>query len=81
VIVAGCADLHPGNILVRVDEKNSSMPTTWLTQTKQRLGLLPSEHVVLLDVGMVAELSREDQINLIGFFKASYALLPPLWLL
>lgn len=64
------ADLHPGNILVRVDEKNSSMPTTWLTQTKQRLGLLPSEHVVLLDVGMVAELSREDQINLIGFFKA-----------
>lgn len=70
MVVGGYVDLHPGNILVRIDDRKSSAPLTWLASMKQRLGLSPSEHVVLLDVGMVAELSREDQINLVGFFKA-----------
>ncbi|XP_068656308.1 uncharacterized protein [Aristolochia californica] len=52
------ADMHPGNILVRVSlaklpQKNMSRP-----------------HVVFLDVGMTAELSRNDRINLLEFFKA-----------
>ena len=40
-----------------------------MASLKRRAGLRPAEHVVLLDVGMVAELSREDQRNLVGFFK------------
>ncbi len=42
----------------------------WVASLKRRAGLRPAEHVVLLDVGMVAELSGEDQRNLVGFFKA-----------
>ncbi|KAG9438961.1 hypothetical protein H6P81_019126 [Aristolochia fimbriata] len=52
------ADMHPGNILVRVSQrklsqKNKSKP-----------------HVVFLDVGMTAELSKSDRVNLLEFFKA-----------
>lgn len=50
------ADMHPGNILVR------------LPQTKHSHKSKP--HVVLLDVGMTAELSKSDRSNLIEFFKA-----------
>lgn len=32
--------------------------------------------LVLLDVGMVAELTPEDQQNLVGFFKVLHALSP-----
>ncbi|KAF2303454.1 hypothetical protein GH714_018506 [Hevea brasiliensis] len=54
------ADMHPGNILVRVSEKKSS-----------RKGLFKSKpHVIFLDVGMTAELSKSDRVNLIEFFKA-----------
>ncbi|KAI3430417.1 hypothetical protein D9Q98_005012 [Chlorella vulgaris] len=61
------ADLHPGNILVRLEEplKGSSLAAlgNWL-----RIDLkLP--RLVLLDVGMIARLSSEDQHNLVGFFK------------
>ncbi|XP_059662584.1 uncharacterized protein LOC132308507 [Cornus florida] len=54
------ADMHPGNILVRVSQtKESHKP------------LLKSRpHVVFLDVGMTAELSRKDRVNLLEFFKA-----------
>ncbi|XP_068657391.1 uncharacterized protein [Aristolochia californica] len=52
------ADMHPGNILVRVSQaklpqKNKSKP-----------------HVIFLDVGMIAELSKSDRVNLLEFFKA-----------
>ncbi|XP_068654572.1 uncharacterized protein [Aristolochia californica] len=52
------ADMHPGNILVRVSQaklpqKNKTKP-----------------HVVFLDVGMTAELSKSDRVNLLEFFKA-----------
>uniref|UniRef100_A0A0D9WAP0 ABC1 atypical kinase-like domain-containing protein n=1 Tax=Leersia perrieri TaxID=77586 RepID=A0A0D9WAP0_9ORYZ len=54
------ADMHPGNILVRVIEPRNSNNT-----------LLKSRpHVVFLDVGMTAELSSNDRVNLLEFFKA-----------
>lgn len=62
---------HPGNILVRLEEplKGSSLAAlgNWL-----RIDLkLP--RLVLLDVGMIARLSSEDQHNLVGFFKVMHS--------
>ena len=54
------ADMHPGNILVRVTQSKSS---------RKRL-FKSKPHVIFLDVGMTAELSKSDQVNLLGFFKA-----------
>ncbi|KAJ4975850.1 hypothetical protein NE237_000956 [Protea cynaroides] len=50
------ADMHPGNILVRMAHSKTS--------------LKPRPHVIFLDVGMTAELSKCDRENLLGFFKA-----------
>ncbi|KAK7362964.1 hypothetical protein VNO77_05089 [Canavalia gladiata] len=50
------ADMHPGNILVR------SKPPKRLFKSKP--------HVIFLDVGMTAELSGSDRVNLLEFFKA-----------
>lgn len=54
------ADMHPGNILVRVSQNNSSRKQLFKTKP----------HVVFLDVGMTAELSKNDRLNLLEFFKA-----------
>ncbi|CAK9320979.1 unnamed protein product [Citrullus colocynthis] len=54
------ADMHPGNILVRVSHGKS--PRKRLFNSKP--------HVVFLDVGMTAELSGNDRVNLLEFFKA-----------
>lgn len=54
------ADMHPGNILVRVAQGKS---------TRKRL-FKSKPHVVFLDVGMTAELSGSDRVNLVEFFKA-----------
>ncbi|KAL8167267.1 hypothetical protein V2J09_008766 [Rumex salicifolius] len=54
------ADLHPGNILVRVAPSRS--PKKKFSKSKP--------HVVFLDVGMTAELSKGDQTNVVEFFKA-----------
>ncbi|KAL2944518.1 putative serine/threonine-protein kinase abkC [Bienertia sinuspersici] len=54
------ADMHPGNILVRVAQNKS--PRTRLLKSKP--------HVVFLDVGITAELSKSDRVNLLEFFKA-----------
>ncbi|KAF6153940.1 hypothetical protein GIB67_023717 [Kingdonia uniflora] len=54
------ADMHPGNILVRVAQSKPS---------RKRL-FKSKPHVVFLDVGMTAELSKKDQINVLEFFKA-----------
>ncbi|KAI8007726.1 hypothetical protein LOK49_LG07G03225 [Camellia lanceoleosa] len=54
------ADMHPGNILVRSSESKAS--------SKQLFNSRP--HVIFLDVGMTAELSRKDRITLLEFFKA-----------
>ncbi|XP_042520301.1 uncharacterized aarF domain-containing protein kinase 2-like [Macadamia integrifolia] len=50
------ADMHPGNILVRVAHSKSS--------------LKPKPHVIFLDVGMTTELCKSDRENLLEFFKA-----------
>ncbi|XWS12748.1 hypothetical protein CRYUN_Cryun37aG0117000 [Craigia yunnanensis] len=54
------ADMHPGNILVRVSQSKASR--------KRLFKLKP--HVIFLDVGMTAELSKSDRVNLLDFFKA-----------
>ncbi|KAK9803443.1 hypothetical protein WJX73_001415 [Symbiochloris irregularis] len=59
------ADLHPGNILVRVTDPNS----LWGRITRF-FHLNTAPHLVLLDVGMTAELSPDDQTHIIQFFKA-----------
>ncbi|KAL5716039.1 hypothetical protein ACHQM5_017778 [Ranunculus cassubicifolius] len=55
------ADMHPGNILVRL--KQDKPNRNWMQKSKK-------PHVIFLDVGMTAELSRTDQLNLREFFKA-----------
>lgn len=52
--------MHPGNILVRVKSSKSS----------HELLFKSKPHVVFLDVGMTAELSKREQLNLLEFFKA-----------
>ncbi|KAL6992661.1 hypothetical protein U1Q18_010774 [Sarracenia purpurea var. burkii] len=54
------ADMHPGNILVRVAQSKTS---------RKRL-FKSKPHVIFLDVGMTAELSKSDRVNLLEFFKA-----------
>ncbi|KAK8487030.1 hypothetical protein V6N13_024552 [Hibiscus sabdariffa] len=54
------ADMHPGNILVRVSQSKTS---------RKRL-FKSKPHVIFLDVGMTAELSKSDRLNLLEFFKA-----------
>ena len=54
------ADMHPGNILVRVSQSKAS---------RKRL-FKSKPHVIYLDVGMTAELSQSDRVNLVEFFKA-----------
>lgn len=52
--------MHPGNILVRKAHKSS----------RQKRLENSRPHVVFIDVGMTAELSKNDRVNLIEFFKA-----------
>lgn len=54
------ADMHPGNILVRVAQTKPS---------RKRL-FKSKPHVIFLDVGMTAELSKSDRSNLLEFFRA-----------
>ncbi|KAI3466626.1 hypothetical protein Pfo_023289 [Paulownia fortunei] len=54
------ADMHPGNILVRVARSKPSRKKLFKTKP----------HVIFLDVGMTAELSKNDRVNLLEFFKA-----------
>jgi len=54
------ADMHPGNILVRMGQSNPSSKRLFQSRP----------HVVFLDVGMTAELSKNDRLNILEFFKA-----------
>ncbi|CAI9088607.1 OLC1v1022987C3 [Oldenlandia corymbosa var. corymbosa] len=54
------ADMHPGNILVRTTRGNAS--------AKGLFKLRP--HLIFIDVGMTAELSVNDRVTLLEFFKA-----------
>lgn len=63
---------HPGNILVRLEEP---VPGGLASRLGGLLGMeLKLPRLVLLDVGMIAKLSSEDQQNLVGFFKVSVKL-------
>lgn len=52
------ADMHPGNILVRTKKG------------KQKVERKSKPHVVFIDVGMTAELSKTDRVILLEFFEA-----------
>lgn len=52
--------MHPGNILVRVAQKKPSRKRFFKSKP----------HVIFIDVGMTAELSKNDRTNLLEFFKA-----------
>ncbi|XP_062186983.1 uncharacterized protein LOC133890567 [Phragmites australis] len=54
------ADMHPGNILVRLHDSKLSRKRFFRAKP----------HIVFLDVGMTAELTRADRDNLQQFFKA-----------
>lgn len=54
------AYMHPGNILVRGPQGQPSGKKIFKTKP----------HVIFLDVGMTAELSKTDRVNLLEFFKA-----------
>lgn len=65
------ADLHPGNILVQFDAPKSKDVWGLEKAVKKALGYeISLPRLVLLDVGMTARLSREDQYNLTNFFKS-----------
>ncbi|XP_074272119.1 uncharacterized protein LOC141596022 [Silene latifolia] len=52
------ADMHPGNILVR------------MKHGKRKLSSKSKPHVIFIDVGMTAELAKTDRVTLLDFFKA-----------
>ncbi|XAR56599.1 Cadmium-transporting ATPase [Bertholletia excelsa] len=54
------ADMHPGNILVRSSRSKASSNQLFRSRP----------HVIFLDVGMTAELSRKERVTLLEFFKA-----------
>jgi aarF domain-containing kinase len=57
------ADLHPGNILVRIDQPSrQNLLRRWLRPK-------PVPHIVLLDCGMTASLSDRNKENLVNFFE------------
>ncbi|CAI5474450.1 unnamed protein product [Closterium sp. Yama58-4] len=60
------ADLHPGNILVRM--QRGHLPSA--PEEGVGLALSSHPHIVLLDVGMTAELEPRFRANMLDFFKA-----------
>ncbi|KXZ44199.1 hypothetical protein GPECTOR_71g560 [Gonium pectorale] len=84
------SDLHPGNILVRLDppggllgvlygalERIRGLPSV-APPTRARIELLQQRwlqpSLVLLDVGMATELSPVDQVNMVGLFRSFAAM-------
>ena len=66
------ADLHPGNILVRMEEP--APPGTLRGALARALGFAAHPHLVLLDVGMIARLTGDDQRHLVDFFKVGWGM-------
>ena len=79
------SDLHPGNILVRLEPPGGALGAaafsklqTWAQKAENRFGwdLQPSidgllrPSIILLDAGMATRLSPEDQINMVGLFDS-----------
>ena len=67
------ADLHQGNILVSIEKAAS--PGSLFSKLGAAVGWDPTlPRLVLLDVGMTARLTGDDQQNLIGFFSSLAAM-------
>ncbi|GAX81695.1 hypothetical protein CEUSTIGMA_g9123.t1 [Chlamydomonas eustigma] len=80
------SDLHPGNILVRLNPPKGLLGIMYRAiggikasdqigeRTRSRLEKLQQRwlrpQIVLLDVGMATEMSDEDQTNMIGLFRS-----------
>lgn len=57
-----------GNILVQMEPRVGG-GMSWSNWLRASLLRLPPK-LILLDTGMIAELSKQDQTNLVSFFKA-----------
>lgn len=55
------ADMHPGNVHVRIDKERDGM-LAWRERETLK--------IILLDCGMATRLSRRNQANLVDFFSA-----------
>ncbi|GIL43566.1 hypothetical protein Vafri_1197 [Volvox africanus] len=69
------ADLHPGNIIVKQADPPSPLVVraaqcSWLPARMRSWLSDRSPRIVLLDTGMIVELSDRDQAALLGFFRA-----------
>lgn len=79
------SDLHPGNILVRLEPAGGALGAaavrklrSWADKVDNKFGwdLQPTidtllrPSIVLLDAGMATRLSPEDQINMVGLFDS-----------
>jgi predicted unusual protein kinase regulating ubiquinone biosynthesis (AarF/ABC1/UbiB family) len=78
------ADMHPGNILVREVDRSGGiaerfalllkqiswgLPLPGVREVFRNVVLPPTPQLVLLDTGMIAELSKSDQHSVVQFFK------------
>uniref|UniRef100_A0A7S0RBD2 ABC1 atypical kinase-like domain-containing protein n=1 Tax=Chlamydomonas leiostraca TaxID=1034604 RepID=A0A7S0RBD2_9CHLO len=62
------ADMHPGNILVK--EVDTAGLRSWGGWLARSLRVQFPPQLILLDVGMIAELSDVDRTNLLDFFRS-----------
>ncbi len=66
------ADMHPGNILVRqVHPSSWGGLAGWLRAKVPGMQQAQTQ-LVLLDTGMIAELSTNDQASVVSFFKVGW---------
>lgn len=80
------ADMHPGNILVRevdrsggiaerfallLKQLSAGLPLPGVREVFRNVVLPPTPQLVLLDTGMIAELSKADQHSVVEFFRVS----------
>ena len=64
-----CHVSRPSCWLVVLQVRLEEDPRSLWGRFCRRVGLRSPEHMVLLDVGMVAELTQQDQKHLLQFFK------------
>jgi predicted unusual protein kinase regulating ubiquinone biosynthesis (AarF/ABC1/UbiB family) len=80
------SDMHPGNILVREVDRSGGiaerfalllkqlswgLPLPGVREVFRNVVMPPQPQLVLLDTGMIAELSSSDQRSVVQFFRVS----------